>query len=280
MTSEKGVSRLVAAVAPEAGAALSERGLVQELRRTLPRYMVPNVVRILDGLPMTANWKLDGAAVAALMAPRSTVRSTLAPRGRAEELLVELFREVLQDDSASAASDFFELGGDSMRAIRLISLAREKGMRFTVRDVYANPTVSELAARAILGDSESADARPPFSLLNREATSTWPNDVEDAYPMTALQSGMIFHQELAPGSGMYHIVLSYRVADAMHPEEFRSAVQAVMDAHVVLRTSFDLGHPAGPMQRVHRPVDPPLELHDLRVLDWSDQQAARTCDAL
>ncbi|CRK56745.1 non-ribosomal peptide synthetase [Alloactinosynnema sp. L-07] len=268
-------SRIVAMVVVRAQSALTGADLVQAVRTVLPRYMVPHVVTIVDELPLTNNGKLDRAAVAAGTATsRPGPVVSAPPENATQALLLELFREVLADESVTTAGDFFDLGGDSMHAIRLVGLARDRGLRFTVRDVYAAPDLIRLAERAVPDIADAPAGRAPFALLPAGLAGSFADDVEDAYPMTAMQSGMIYHQELAPGARVYHIMLSYRVRGRMDPEAFRSAAQAVTDAHPVLRTSFDLANANGPVQRVHTGIEVPVRFEDIRLLD-QDGQAAR-----
>ncbi|MFL6120664.1 non-ribosomal peptide synthetase, partial [Actinophytocola sp.] len=268
------VVAVVVAAADPAG--LSTSDVVRGVRAAVPRYMVPRAVGVVDRLPLTDNGKLDRAAVVAAaeaaVGEQASATCPAPPSSPAEEVLAELFGLVLRADTVSAGSDFFDLGGDSMRAINLVGLARERGLRLSVRDVYDAPRLTDLAARVVGGDFRAA-VREPFSLLPDGAAAGLPADVEDAYPMTALQSGMVYHQELAPGAGVYHIVLSYRVRGAMDPDAFRAATVAVMAAHPILRTSFDVAGPHGPLQRVHTRVDTPLEFTDLRDLAEADQEA-------
>jgi amino acid adenylation domain-containing protein len=262
---------IVAVVVPDGE--LSAPAVLRGVRATLPRYMVPHALAITDRLPLTVNGKLDVAAVVdACLASPPTAADGAPPQGPVETGLAELYAEVLGVSPVSGAADFFELGGDSMRAVQLVGLAHDRGLVLTVRDVYLAPTLSDLARRAEVGDTGDTGhvGREPFSVLGPELSGTFADDVVDAYPMTALQSGMIYHQEIAPDSGSYHIVLSYRVRGRLRPAAFRAAVHTVTETHPVLRTSFDVAHPVLPVQRVHRTVDPPLSFEDLRHLDPSD----------
>lgn len=275
--------RIVAAVVSDGTAELSVPELLRAARAALPVYMVPHNVYVTAELPLTVNGKLDRAAVAAAGA-RADVRDASAPEPRtdAERILLESVREVLDGD-AVLTDDFFALGGDSMRAIRLVGLARDRGLALRVQDVYASPEFIALAALAQpvppAGTHGALVRRAAFSGLPGGHDGAFAPDVVDAYPMTALQTGMIYHRELAPESGVYHIVLSYRVGGPMDPEAFRSAVEAVMDRHAILRTSFDLGHARGPVQRVHDPVPAPVRFEDLRALA-PEEQAARISETV
>ncbi|MGH3763393.1 amino acid adenylation domain-containing protein, partial [Actinophytocola sp.] len=266
-------AHIVAVVVPAGDTMPSTAGLAAAARAVLPRYMVPGTVAVVDELPLTTNGKLDRASVVAAAAGVRTPvvpEDAAAPSGAGETILLDLFREVLADPAVTTGIDFFDGGGDSMRAIRLVSLAKDRGLRLTVRDVYAAPTVPALAARATADAGEPHAGAEPFSLL--PAGATFAPDIVDAYPMTAMQSGMIYHQELAPAARIYHIMLSYRVRGVMDPVAFRAAAQAVTDAHPVLRTTFDLANELGPIQRVHTGVTVPIEFEDLTRLAGAEQE--------
>ena len=87
--------------------------------------------------------------------------------------------------------NFFALGGDSIQSIRVSALAREGGVNLAVEDLFRYQTVYELARRAKADNGASViiESRPPFSLISEEDRSHLPDDVEDAYPLTALQEG-------------------------------------------------------------------------------------------
>ncbi|WP_069170578.1 non-ribosomal peptide synthetase [Streptomyces griseus] len=267
-------AHLVALVVPEAGAAPEPAELLAAVRSTLPRYMVPRTVVVAGGLPLTNNGKLDRRALVAAVAAAGPGRVPSAPGDTApadpsEALLLDVFRDVLLDPSVTTGTDFFDAGGDSMRAIRVVSLAKSRGLDLTVKDVYAAPTVASLAPLAGTGGA-GRTVREPFSGL--PAGGVFPPDVVDAYPMTALQSGMVYHQEMTPDARLYHIMLSYRVRGVLDPGAFRAAAQAVTDAHPVLRTSFDLAGERGPVQRVHTGVEVPFVYEDLTGLDAGSQE--------
>ncbi|KRD23275.1 non-ribosomal peptide synthetase [Streptomyces sp. Root264] len=88
--------------------------------------------------------------------------------------------------------------------------------------------------------------------------------VVDAYPLTVLQTGMVFHQELDPQALPYHHVHSLVVHAPLDPALLRRAVRDVAERHPVLRTGFDLSDHEEPLQLVHQDVAPPLEYEDLR----------------
>ncbi|MEV0186307.1 condensation domain-containing protein [Streptomyces sp. NPDC050625] len=154
-----GDSRLVAYVV----AGLSDRSaedLPNTLRayaaETLPEYMVPSAVVVLDVLPLTVNGKVDRAA---LPAPDFAQRgSGRAPEGAVEETLCRIFAEVLGLDEVAADAGFFELGGDSIMSMQLASRARRAGWVVTPRQVFEAKTVERLALVAQPVGVDTADA--------------------------------------------------------------------------------------------------------------------------
>ncbi|XXZ41221.1 amino acid adenylation domain-containing protein [Sorangium sp. So ce327] len=98
--------------------------------------------------------------------------------------------------------------------------------------------------------------------------------VEDIYPMTPMQQGLMLHSMLSAGSGIYHMQYVYRVNKPVHVEAFCEAWNRVVARHPILRTAFLLGEEAGAIQVVHRDAGPVCELLDLRGLDEVAQRVA------
>ena len=108
--------------------------------------MVPAAVVVLDGLPVTANGKLD---IAALPAPQFTgIAGGREPATATEELLCGLFAQVLGVEQLGAEDGFFDLGGDSIMSMQLVARARAAGLVFSPRDVFTAQTPAGLAAMA------------------------------------------------------------------------------------------------------------------------------------
>ena len=98
--------------------------------------------------------------------------------------------------------------------------------------------------------------------------------VEDAYPLTRLQAGMLFHSEYQPDSAIYHDIFSYQLRAPFDAQALRDALQQLVDSHPILRTSFELASFSQPLQLVHRAVAAPLQIDDLRPLAENEQAAA------
>ena len=112
----------------------------------------------------------------------------------------------------------------------------------------------------------------PFSLISEADRAALPAGVVDAYPLTALQAGMLFHSELDPEAGLYHDIFSFHLRMPFDGEALQAALQQLIDLHPVLRTSFNLSDFSEPLQLVHQEVAVPLRIGDLRRLSPTEQE--------
>ncbi|WP_406723646.1 amino acid adenylation domain-containing protein [Streptomyces sp. GD-15H] len=147
-----GDKRLVAYLVAEDGHEVPVEELRESVRRALPDYMVPAAFVVLDALPLTPNGKLDRRALPAPQygPSRDTERP---PRTPQEKILCDLFAEVLGLDQVGVDDRFFELGGDSITSIQLVSRARKAGLVIRPREVFQHQSVAELALVATTGGS-------------------------------------------------------------------------------------------------------------------------------
>ncbi|WP_073920526.1 non-ribosomal peptide synthetase [Streptomyces sp. CB00455] len=159
-----GSRRLVAYAAPAPGSGpLDPAALRAHAAETLPPFMVPAAVVVLDSLPLTPNGKVDRAA---LPVPDFTEQSPgRTPVTEREEILTRLFQEVLGLEKAGADASFFELGGDSIMAIQLVARAREHGLRLTPSEVFKLRTVEALAVAARTDHTPTTSCEPATAAL-------------------------------------------------------------------------------------------------------------------
>ncbi|MFE3519971.1 condensation domain-containing protein, partial [Streptomyces sp. NPDC059166] len=126
----------------------------------LPAYMVPTTVVALDALPLTVNGKLDRKALPLPPTPSHTNgTNALTPTNAREQILCEVFADVLGLETVHIDDGFFDLGGDSIASIQLVSRARRAGLTLTTRDVFERRTVRELAAVATDTHTQSPTAQ-------------------------------------------------------------------------------------------------------------------------
>ncbi|MEU3628117.1 amino acid adenylation protein [Amycolatopsis coloradensis] len=155
-----------------------------ELANTLPDYMIPNRVLVLDELPLTANGKVDAQALAATDAVRTANGDTpyVAPSTRHERWLAEVWGKALKYDDVSVRDDFFAAGGNSLTAVALVNrINREYGTRLPLQVVFECPKLAELAAR-IGEDSGGPSSRlVPLAAGDGRPVFCWPG--LGGYPM-------------------------------------------------------------------------------------------------
>ena len=269
--------RLVACVVPaETGGPALPGTLRRFLAGRLPESMVPAAFVPLDELPLTASGKIDRRALTRVEVPDPVSGEHYeAPLTPDERQLAHVWASVLGVGQVGIHDNFFTLGGDSMRAIQVVSAARERFLDFTIQQLFEHPTVYGLARR--LGHLAGPAGPPetvPFALVAEADRPLLPPGLDDAYPATRLQLGMLFHSEQSPDTAMYHDITSIVVHARLDAGAFREAVAQLADRHSVLRTSFDLSGFGEPLQLVHRRVTVPVEVDDLRRLGQAEQEAA------
>ncbi|KUL55238.1 non-ribosomal peptide synthetase [Streptomyces sp. NRRL F-4489] len=277
-----GDKRLVAYVVPAAGAdaaALAPARLRGLLGAHLPEYMVPAAFVTLDALPLTANGKLDRTALPAPDRAATAVGEHIAPRDDDERAMAAVWCEVLGLTRVGVHDNFFDLGGDSLRAVALAGALRETGLAVAVRDLFEHRTVARLCAAvrdgAVAGE---AGFRPVarFALLDAADRAALPADAVDAYPLSRTQAGMFVEMFRADGEHRYHNITSFRISDPhpFDPAAFRAAAALVVERHEAMRTSFALTGYTVPLQIVHARATMDCAHEDLRHLPEEERWPA------
>ncbi|MFZ6659173.1 condensation domain-containing protein, partial [Undibacterium sp. TJN19] len=194
----------------------------------------------------------------------------------------------------------FAIGGDSIRSISLVSAARAQGLQFAIKDLFAHPTIAELAsvvvdtgvAGTVRADgtvhpagqgtdtASTSSTLVPFALLSPEEQARLPRSyrgqaIEDAYPLSMLQQGMWFHSMQNPQSAVYHCVITFAIDADWQPALFREALHSVIQRHPVLRTEFHLDADR-PLQFVTTWREPTVEVHDLRTRPGQDKEVGQS----
>ncbi|MGH3875431.1 MAG: amino acid adenylation domain-containing protein [Actinophytocola sp.] len=242
------------------------------LAAELPSYMVPQWTMPVPAIPTNHNGKRD---LGRLPRPDVAARSAYAPpRTAVERRLCDIWADVLGADRVGVRDNFFALGGDSIKGIAVLSSAHAAGLEFSFQNLFAHPSVAELAAfvsERHTGSAARSQAHR-FALLDDADRRRLPHGVEDAYPMSSLQTGLLYEAARAePGSGLYHDILSYHIDGTVDVETFRRAATTVAARHQVFRTSFHLDGFSEPLQLVHDRIPCPLGVFDLSGRPESEQ---------
>jgi thioesterase domain-containing protein/acyl carrier protein len=155
-----------------------------ELAQTLPEYMIPNRVLVLDELPLTANGKVDARMLAESDAVRSASGDTpyVAPSTAHERWLAEVWGKALKYDDVSVRDDFFAAGGNSLTAVSLVNrINREYGTRLPLQVVFECPKLADLAARIGEDSAKPSSRLVPLASGGGSPVFCWPG--LGGYPM-------------------------------------------------------------------------------------------------
>ena len=238
------------------------RNFYEKMARSLPFYMVPAMIIPVTSMPMTSSAKTDRLKLRQWVADMSTqelaafadiVTNKRPPSTAMEKKLQVLWAKILAIDSSqiSAQDGFINLGGDSIDAMKLVGLANEDGISLTVADVFRHPKLCELSKVASFTQGTTGVKEiDPFSLLKTSTTSsegtlyevatlcriTKPSLIEDIYPCTPLQEGLIALAAKRPGAYIAQHV--YKLPQSMEIQRFKAAWEAIVEANSMLRTRF------------------------------------------
>ncbi|WP_280458108.1 condensation domain-containing protein, partial [Nocardia carnea] len=229
------------------GAGVDVARIQAELGRRLPSYMVPAAFVELDALPLTVNGKLDRKALPEPVFEATEFRAASTP---IEEIVANIFAEVLGAERVGADDDFFALGGNSLIATQVAArLSKALDTTVPVRAVFEASTVAGLAVRV----EQHAGSGGRAALV--------PQPRPDRLPLSLAQQRMWFLNRFDQQSVAYNIPLAIRLSGALDVDALRAAVADLVGRHEVLRTVYPETE-SGPVQ-VILPVDqavPQLEV--------------------
>ncbi|MCV7308133.1 non-ribosomal peptide synthetase [Mycobacteroides immunogenum] len=232
-TEQTGDKRLVGYVTGSADP-VTTRAALAEL---LPSYMVPTAIVVLDALPLTSNGKLD---IRALPAPQYATGEYRAPENLTEEILAGLYADVLGVEPVGVDDSFFDLGGDSISAMRLVAAINANlGIGLAVRTVFEAPTVAQLAPRI----GEGAAGQQPLVAGERPAV----------VPLSFAQNRLWFLDQLQGPSPVYNMAVALRVDGPLDAAALGLALADVVSRHESLRTFFSA--PDGTPRQVVVPAE-------------------------
>jgi amino acid adenylation domain-containing protein len=196
----------------------------------LPRYMVPSAFVVLDALPLLPNGKVDRKA---LPPPDGgpSAGAGAEPRGPVEELLCEIWSEVLGTGRIGIHDDFFALGGHSLLATRLISRVRRALLvELPLVELFRTPTVAGLARwiAAAMEEKGPADGGLPLERIGGGGPR----------PLSHAQQRLWFLEQLEPGSALYNLGAAFRMEGTLDTAALAWSLDEVRRRHEVLRTAF------------------------------------------
>lgn len=273
------------------------------LKQQLPEYMLPTVFTVLEALPLSPNGKVERRALPPPELPAPELEGNFVPPSTpVEEKLAHIWAEVLGLECVGIRHNFFELGGDSIRSIQVVSRALAAGVKLTPRDMFQHQTIAELATVATLvtpiePERQTETPSDPLAvqaeaqqraryideLVRVEALQSmlphWHDldvqerrelleqEIEDIYPLTPFQEYMLRQRLSAPKPGLYVVhQFSFLREEQVNPAAIKQAWQEVINRNPIQRTSFAWEGLSRQLQVVHRHIAVPLEEYDWRDL--------------
>ncbi|WP_430906602.1 amino acid adenylation domain-containing protein [Maribacter sp. 2-571] len=208
------------------GEKFDETKAKQQLATVLPVYMVPANMQQIETFPLTPNGKVDKRALVSTMATMVTRKGYEPPVGRFEEALQAVWQDVLACEQIGVTDDFFDLGGHSIKAIKLGNLVQARlQQQLTVRQVFEHPTIR---AQASLLEKEGVDSLPPIKSLAGAAD----------YPLSPGQERLWVLWQLGTDMAAYNMPGIFELSALPDEGMLRQALASVIKQNHSLRTVF------------------------------------------
>src|SRR6185369_15687659 len=240
------------------------RELREQVRSTLPEYMVPAAVVVLERLPVTANGKLYRAALPELEEGQAD-KVLVGPRTAEEELLLEMWKQVLGVEQISIDDDFFELGGHSLLATQVIARIRQVfKVELGLQVLFAEPTIAGLSREIGTQLRQGrVSVKPELKRAERGAVAE----------LSYAQQRLWFNEQMGAWSTSYTVPVAVKLRGELDVEALARTLQEVVRRHEVLRTRIELMG-TQPYQVIDEEVELSLPVIDLSEMAEQSQAAA------
>ncbi|MHC0062944.1 non-ribosomal peptide synthase/polyketide synthase [Nostoc sp. UIC 10890] len=260
-----GEKHLVAYIVPQKEATPTVTILRQFLKAKLPKYMVPNAFVTLESLPLTPNGKVDHRALPTPDLHSEALDKYVAPHTPIEEMLAQIWAQVLKVEQVGIHDNFFELGGHSLLATQLVSRIRNIfKVELPLRELFAAPTVTELARS--LGQLQQQNLEltsPPILPRARDAE----------LPLSYAQTRLWFLDQFEPNSALYNIPIALHLVGTLNQVALEQSLEEIIHRHEALRTNF-ITVDGKPSQIVQTETNWTVSVVDLKHLSTNEQEIA------
>jgi amino acid adenylation domain-containing protein/non-ribosomal peptide synthase protein (TIGR01720 family) len=228
------------------------------LKERLPNYMVPSAFVLLEAIPLAPHGKIDRKALPPPEQTRPALESTFAaPRSPIEEVLAQIWSDVLRIEQVGIHDNFFSLGGHSLIATQMVARARAAfHVELPLRGLFEAPTVAELARRIMALRRDAPQSLPPLLV---------PASRDRLLPLSFAQQRLWFLNQLEPDSPAYNMPAAMRFAGLLDVAALERSLNMIVQRHEALRTTFGTLDDQ-PVQEIRSSQPVSLGLIDLQVL--------------
>lgn len=238
--------------------------LIHMLKKVIPSYMTPSEIIFLPKLPLNSNGKLDRKALDLFNSDFEELKTELIlPKNDIERKLVAIWKDILEKDQISVSDNFFESGGHSLKAIRVVSrILQELKIKIELKFIFIYPTIQELAIAIVkYGQTKSETVKN--------------TSVEEYYDLSWGQKGLWLKRTFSKNFPVFNMG-HFTVFDSLDLEVLKKAFSHLIERHESLRTTFILIN-GEVKQKIHSAdsLDYDIEFYDLR----SDENKKYTINA-
>jgi len=260
-----GNKRLVAYVVLSQDQVSTASELRSFLREKLPEYMVPSGFVFLESLPLTPNGKVDRRALPVIDQSRPELEQSFeAPRTLIEEIVAQIWAEVLKVEKVGVHDNFFDLGGHSLLAAQLVSRIRDAfRIELPLRNLFEAPTVGGVANHIELFRQQTAGLR---------TLPIVPEVIDGECPLSFAQERFWVLEQLEPNNLAYHVTYSFRLHGPLNIDALEKTISEIVRRHETLRTTFHVRN-GKPVQVISEDWSSPLDVLDLRQHPPADRDA-------
>lgn len=209
------------------------------LQTELPEYMIPRCFVPVKKIPVREDGKVDQEALPQPAESEGFVDDVVPPANESQEKLLKIWKEVLQSEGIGTGQDFFQLGGNSLKAMILMSrINKEFNVELPLREIFKSPTIRELDA-SIHGVDENVYVSIPTA------------EPREAYPLSSAQRRLYILNRLEGDQPVYNMPGTVRIEGEVDTQKLESAFKEMIARHEALRTTFEIQEEAV-VQRIRK----------------------------
>ncbi len=240
------------------------------LARRIPAYMIPAYFIFMDEFPLTSNGKIDRKSLPdPKVADIENKTGFVAPRDALEETMAAIWSDVLGIEHVGVEDNYFAIGGDSIKAIQIISRLYQLGLELEVRHILEAQTIGRLR-QYVKQSQTSSIAKSHFGLAEGEFQTLLrylevkSDDIETVLPLSSMQEGILYHTIADQDSSTYFEQFTYRIRGELDLQAFEQSWNELAKRHSVLRTAIVFEQVKEPVQVVLQSRFVPFFYHDWR----------------
>ena len=220
----------------------------EEIRKTLPQYMIPSYFMQIKEIPLSASGKLNKKLLPAI--EKKSENEYVKPRNKVEETICNIFSEILSLEKAGINDNFFELGGNSLRATRAANaIENSLNVRIPLKKIFELPT-PKLLAEVVLSMEKTNYKEIPKA------------EEKDFYPMSSPQKRLFLIDKIDDTKIAYNMPYALDIGKNIDIEKIKIVFNKIIERHEILRTSFHMEEEA--VQKIHKNVKINIEYEDVR----------------